>query len=55
MYSAESEALTEWKVSEVDKQVYDPPKRLWNIHSHAAYTPWEDTSAVAGLNCTHFT
>lgn len=55
MYSAESEALTEWKVSEVDKRVYDPAKRLWNVHSHAAYTTWEDTSAVASLNCTHFT
>lgn len=55
MYSAESEALTEWKVSEVDKRVYDPPKRLWNVHSHAAYTTWEDTSAIVSLNCTHFT
>lgn len=55
MYSAESEALTEWKVSEVDKRVYDPPERLWNVHSHAAYTTWEDTSVVASLNCTHFT
>lgn len=38
MYSADSERLTDWKVSEVGRQIYDPPKRLRNVHSHAACT-----------------
>lgn len=38
MYSADSERLTDWKVSEVGRQIYDPLKRLQNVHSHAACT-----------------
>lgn len=37
---------TEWKVSEVDKRVYDPPERFQNVYSHAAYTYC--------LNCAEF-
>lgn len=37
------------------KWMCDPLKRLWNVHSHAAYTLWEDTSTAARFNCTDLT